>query len=187
MVLSRRLLERPLLIEQCVLLPLQRWASVIDDKCPEDLRDQHSVRRCAERCRQRGLAGGFAADAGDPKLGRHCARVMRMSHLGYVGVLVFILIGSAWLELVLRTRVLRRGLRLVLALVPTVVLFTAWDAYAIAQDHWDFDLNKVIGWHVVAGVPIDEVLFFIIVPFASILTLEAVRAARGWAAGDEPR
>ena len=110
-----------------------------------------------------------------------------MSHLGYVGVLAFILLGSAWLELVLRTRVLRRGLRLLLSLIPTVVLFTAWDAYAIAQGHWDFDLDHVIGWQVVAGVPIDEVLFFIIVPFASILTLEAVRSARGWSAGDEPQ
>ncbi|MDO9486549.1 MAG: lycopene cyclase domain-containing protein [Actinomycetota bacterium] len=110
-----------------------------------------------------------------------------MSHLGYVGVLAFILIGSAWLEIVLRTRVFRRWLRLGIALVPTLVVFIAWDAYAIAQGHWDFDLDRVIGWQVIAGVPIDEVLFFVIVPLASILTLEAVRAARGWKAGDEPQ
>ncbi len=109
-----------------------------------------------------------------------------MTHLGYVGVLAFILIGSAWLEIALRTHVLRRWLRLLLALLPTLVLFVAWDAYAIAQGHWDFDEQQVIGWQVIAGVPIDEVLFFIIVPLASILTLEAVRAARGWTAGDEP-
>ncbi len=108
-----------------------------------------------------------------------------MSHLGYVGVLAFILIGSAWLEVVLRTRVFRRWLRLGIALVPTLVVFIAWDAYAIAQGHWDFDLDRIIGWQVIAGVPIDEVLFFIIVPLASILTLEAVRATRGWKAGDE--
>ncbi|MDP2289026.1 MAG: lycopene cyclase domain-containing protein [Actinomycetota bacterium] len=108
-----------------------------------------------------------------------------MSRLGYVGVLACILLGSAWLEIVLRTHVLRRGLRLLLALLPTLVVFVAWDAYAIAQGHWDFDLDRVIGWRVIAGVPIDEVLFFIIVPLAAILTLEAVRAARGWSAGDE--
>ncbi len=110
-----------------------------------------------------------------------------MSHLSYVGVLAFILVGSAWLEIVLRTRVLRRFVRLTLSLVPTVVLFVLWDAYAIAQGHWDFDLDRVLGWQVVAGVPIDEVLFFIIVPLASILTFEAVRATRGWPAGDEQR
>lgn len=110
-----------------------------------------------------------------------------MSHLGYVAVLLLILLGSVWLELVLRTRVLRRALRLLLALIPTIVVFMAWDAYAIAQGHWDFDLDQVLGWQVVAGVPVDELLFFIIVPLASILTLEAVRSVRGWTAGDETR
>ena len=108
-----------------------------------------------------------------------------MSHLAYAGVLAFILGGSAWLEIVLRTHVLRRWLRLLLSLLPTAMLFVLWDAYAIGQGHWDFDVNRIIGWEVVGGVPVDEVLFFLVVPLASILTLEAVRAARGWPAGDE--
>jgi len=112
---------------------------------------------------------------------------MRMSHLGYVGVLLFILLGSVWLEVALRTRVLRRALRLLLALMPAVVLFVLWDAYAIAQGHWDFDADRILGWRVIAGVPIDELLFFLVVPLAAILTLEAVRAVRGWTAGDETR
>lgn len=108
-----------------------------------------------------------------------------MSRLAYVGVLALVVGGSAWLEFALRTRVLRRALRLVLALIPGLVIFVAWDAYAIAQGHWTFDLDRVLGWQVVAGVPIDEVLFFVCVPFAAILTLEAVRAVRGWTVGDE--
>ena len=39
----------------------------------------------------------------------------------------------------------------------------------------------------VSGVPIEELLFFVVVPLASILTLEAVRSVRGWGVGDEPR
>ncbi|MDD2857873.1 MAG: lycopene cyclase domain-containing protein [Candidatus Nanopelagicales bacterium] len=108
-----------------------------------------------------------------------------MSRLAYVGVLAFVVTGSAWLEIVLRTRVLRRFVRLVLALIPGMVIFVAWDAYAIAQGHWTFDFDRVLGWQVVAGVPIDEVLFFVCVPFAAILTLEAVRAVRRWPVGDE--
>ena len=108
-----------------------------------------------------------------------------MSHLAYVGVLACIIMGSIWLEVVMRTRVLKRIWRLLLAMVPGLVLFTTWDAYAISQGHWFFDLERILGWHVVAGVPIDEVLFFIVVPFAAILTLEAVRAVRNWPVGDE--
>jgi hypothetical protein len=36
------------------------------------------------------------------------------------------------------------------------------------------------------GLPLDEVLFFLIIPTAAVLTLEAVRSARRWQVGDEP-
>jgi hypothetical protein len=32
---------------------------------------------------------------------------------------------------------------------------------------------------------VEEVLFFVVVPTAGLLTLEAVRSATGWSAGDE--
>ena len=35
-----------------------------------------------------------------------------------------------------------------------------------------------------ADLPLDEVLFFIVIPCCAILTLEAVRAVRGWPVGD---
>ncbi len=36
------------------------------------------------------------------------------------------------------------------------------------------------------GLPVEEVLFFLVVPVAAVLTLEAVRTVRGWPVGDEP-
>ena len=104
----------------------------------------------------------------------------------YVGILGFVLAGSLWLELLLRTRVLRRWKRLLLTMVLPVTLFTIWDAYAIAQRHWHFDESRILGIGTVADVPLDEVLFFICIPLASVLTLEAVRAVkRHWPVGDE--
>ena len=109
-----------------------------------------------------------------------------LGHYSYLGVLAFILAGSLWLELLLRTRVLRRWLRLLLSFVPPLVLFTAWDAYAIAAGHWHFNQDLITGVVVVARVPLDEILFFAVVPLAAILTLEAVRAVKGWDFGDKP-
>lgn len=104
----------------------------------------------------------------------------------YVAVLGFVLVGSLWPELVLRTRVLRRWRRLLLSMVLPVLVFTAWDAYAIAEQHWYFNTDRILGIEVIAGVPIDEVLFFVCIPLASILTLEAVRRVmRHWPVGDE--
>ena len=109
-----------------------------------------------------------------------------MSRWSYVGVLVFVLAGSLWLEVFLRTHVLRRWRRLLLTLIAPVALFVLWDATAIANGHWTFDPTRILGIEVVAGVPIDEVLFFIVIPLASVLTLEAVRSVKPhWQAGDE--
>lgn len=104
----------------------------------------------------------------------------------YLVVLAVIAVGSWWLEVVLRTRVLRRWRRLLLTLLPVLVSFVFWDWYAIGQGHWTFDPARVTGLSV-GRVPIDEVLFFVVVPAAAVLTFEAVRAVKRWPAGDGDR
>jgi len=109
-----------------------------------------------------------------------------VSHLAYVAVLGFILVGSGWLELAMRTRVYSKWRRLLLSIIPVVLVFSMWDLYAIAQGHWSFDWAHVTGVVFSGGLPLDEVLFFIVVPIAAILTLEAVRSVKRWQIGDEP-
>ena len=74
---------------------------------------------------------------------------------------------------------------LLLTLLPVVPLFVAWDLYAISRHHWSFDAGQVVGVDLPGGLPVEEVAFFVVVPLAAVLTLEAVRAVRGWRAGDE--
>lgn len=104
----------------------------------------------------------------------------------YVAILVFVLVGCLWLEIALRTRVFARPLRLLLTVLPVAAVFYLWDAYAVAQGHWFFDVDRILGLLLPAAVPVDEILFFLTIPLAAILTLEAVRSVRGWPAGDEP-
>ena len=108
-----------------------------------------------------------------------------MGQFSYVAVLVFVLVGSMWLEFALRTRVFRRPRRLLLTVIPVTLPFLIWDAYAISQGHWWFDTDRILGVYLPGGIPLDELLFFIVIPIASILTLEAVRSVQGWPAGDE--
>jgi len=108
-----------------------------------------------------------------------------MSKFAYVGVLLACLIGTAWLEYFLRTKVYRRTIRLFLTVIPVALVFSIWDAYAIAQGHWKFDSRYVTGITTFANIPLDEILFFIVIPICSILSFEAVRSARNWQAGDE--
>ena len=111
---------------------------------------------------------------------------MAMARLAYVGVLIFVVFGTLWLEIVLRTRVYARWRRLLASLVPGLVIFIAWDIYAIASVHWWFDTDRITGIYVFAGLPLDELLFFLVIPVAAVLTLEAVRSVRRWPVGDEP-
>jgi lycopene cyclase domain-containing protein len=108
-----------------------------------------------------------------------------VGHLSYVAILAFVLAGCLWLEIVLRTRVFARPRRLALSIAPVVVVFFGWDAYAVAHGHWWFEPDRILGLYLPGAVPVDEVAFFIVIPIASILTLEAVRSVRGWRAGDE--
>lgn len=110
-----------------------------------------------------------------------------MARYSYVAILAFVLAGSVWLEVALRTRVFRRWLRLGLSILPAVVAFFVWDVYAVAQGHWYFDPERILGVMLPGEVPLDEVLFFIVIPIASILTIEAVRSVKSaWVVGDEP-
>lgn len=107
-----------------------------------------------------------------------------MRQLAYLLVLACCLIGTAPLEVVLKTRVYARWRRLLLTLLPVVAVFVVWDVLAIRAGHWDYDPEQVTGV-ALGALPLEELLFFVVVPVCAILTLEAVRAVRGWPVGDE--
>ena len=108
-----------------------------------------------------------------------------MRHLAYVGVLAFCLLGTLPLELWLKVGVYRRWRRLLLTLLPVVAVFVVWDLYAIAAGHWTFDPEQTLGVELPGGLPLEELLFFVVVPICSVLAYEAVRTVRGWPGGDE--
>ena len=112
--------------------------------------------------------------------------IEHVGHFAYLGVLVFTLIGTVWLEVFLRARVYSKLLRLTLTVLPVVVVFVMWDLYAISVGHWTFDPQRTTGVVFAGGLPLDEVLFFVVIPIAAILTLEAVRSMKRWQVGDEP-
>jgi lycopene cyclase domain-containing protein len=108
-----------------------------------------------------------------------------MRHLAYLSVLAGCLAAAVWLEPVLKVNVFRRRRRLLLTLLPVVVVFVIWDLFAIAAGHWTFDPAQTTGIVLPGGLPLDEVLFFLVVPVCAILGFEAVRAVLRRPAGDE--
>ena len=103
-----------------------------------------------------------------------------MRHLSYLAVLAFCLLGTLPLELWLGVRVYRQPRRLLLTLLPVVAVFYLWDLYAIAAEHWSFDPAQTVGLVLPGGVPVEELLFFVVVPTCAVLAFEAVRRVKGW-------
>ncbi len=101
-----------------------------------------------------------------------------------MAMLGFVVIASWWLEFAFKTRVLRDPKRVLKTLAIVVPFFVLWDAYAIAQGHWFFDPDQTLGIIGPLNIPLEEYLFFIIIPIAAMLTLEGVRnvlpVVRGW-------
>ena len=109
-----------------------------------------------------------------------------MLKFSYFAMLLFTVVGSIWLEIFLKVGVLRRLRRAVLSIIPTAIIFLVWDYYAVVSGHWWFDKEQVVGIFGPKGIPLEEFLFFIVVPLASLLTIEAVRTQkRHWKFGDE--
>jgi lycopene cyclase domain-containing protein len=106
-------------------------------------------------------------------------------HLSYVAVLAFCVVGTLPLELWLGVRVYRQWKRLLLTLLPVVAVFVVWDLYAISAGHWTFDEEQTTGVLLPGELPLDELLFFVVVPTCALLSVEAVRKVRGWPLGDE--
>jgi len=53
-------------------------------------------------------------------------------------------------------------------------LFVFWDMFATYRGHWSFNPNYVLGIKIL-GLPFEEILFFITVPFSCIFAYEGIK------------
>jgi len=95
-----------------------------------------------------------------------------------MAMLIFTVCGSFWLEVFLKVGVLRRIKRVALSVLPISILFLIWDAYAISQGHWFFDRKQILGIYGPLDIPLEEYLFFIVIPLAAIMTIEGVTTVK---------
>ncbi len=101
-----------------------------------------------------------------------------MGKMAYLAMLAFTIAGSWWLEWAFKLRVLRR-IRFTLAtIVPISIFFLVWDALPIPWSPWKLVLIQTLGVILPLNIPLEELLFFIVVPIAIILTYEGVTKLR---------
>ncbi len=91
----------------------------------------------------------------------------------YLFILLTCLLVTLPLEFVLGARVYRRPKRTLQAILPAFTAFAIWDLWATQRGHWWFAQRYTLGPRL-AGLPMEEWLFFIVVPLCALLTYEAV-------------
>lgn len=101
----------------------------------------------------------------------------RYQYLALMGACVLITLP---LEVVLRARVYRRPRALLLALVPVVVVFSVWDVVGIVREHWSYNPRYVTGIELPLDMPLEELVFFVVIPLCGLLTYEAVGTVLDW-------
>jgi lycopene cyclase domain-containing protein len=100
--------------------------------------------------------------------------VSHLDRFQYLLLMAGCLLITLPLEFVMGARVYRRARGLVLALVPVVIIFSIWDVAGILRQHWSYNPRFVSGWQLGFGMPVEELVFFVVVPICGLLTYGAV-------------
>jgi lycopene cyclase domain-containing protein len=68
----------------------------------------------------------------------------------------------------------KKPLALFASILSVVIVFGVWDIFATINNHWHFDSKGIFGIYFLY-LPLEEWLFFIIIPFCCIFTWEVVK------------
>jgi lycopene cyclase domain-containing protein len=102
---------------------------------------------------------------------------MSLAPWAYAAMLGFCLAGTLPLVPAFRLTVLRQPRRVLATIVAAGSPFLIWDLAATHAGHWRFDPAQTLPWRV-AGLPVEEIAFFVVIPLVTVLTYEGVRAFR---------
>jgi lycopene cyclase domain-containing protein len=94
----------------------------------------------------------------------------RWQYLGLLGLCVLVTLP---LEFIGGARVYRRPKALLATLAPVVLAFGGWDLLAAWHGDWSYSARYTLGlW--LLGLPVEEWLFFLVVPTCAVLTYEVL-------------
>jgi lycopene cyclase domain-containing protein len=103
-----------------------------------------------------------------------------VENLHYSYVLIFIAICAVGVNFGFRLQFSKKLKLFLLTDSLILVIYLIWDFWAVSKGSWFFDSNQILGIMILGKLPIEEVLFFIIVPMMTVLTYSALSKLTGW-------
>jgi len=110
-----------------------------------------------------------------------------VAHFHYALVLGFIGLCAVGVNLGFRIRIMAKLRQFLLVDSLIIVMYLSWDIWAVFKRSWYFDPSQIIGLQLFGRLPIEEVLFFVIVPLMGVLTYSALLKLTGWPTKDPAR
>jgi lycopene cyclase domain-containing protein len=92
-----------------------------------------------------------------------------MAQFHYLLVLLFIACCAVAVSIAFKIRITRFWRNFLLTDLSILVIYLIWDYWAIRKNNWSFDGNQILGIYLFGIIPIEEVLFFIIVPLMTVI------------------
>jgi lycopene cyclase domain-containing protein len=65
-------------------------------------------------------------------------------------------------------------LRIIYSIGIPFLLFILWDIYAVSKGHWSFNPDYISGVRLF-NLPVEEILFFTVIPFCALFSWEVVK------------
>ena len=97
-----------------------------------------------------------------------------MAQFQYLMVLAFIGSCAVFVNFGFKLRISNKWKLFLMTDVVILVIYLAWDFWAVSKGSWYFDREQTVGLYLFSRLPIEEVLFFIIVPLMVVLTYLAL-------------
>lgn len=101
-----------------------------------------------------------------------------MDHWQYLFLLGACLAVTLPLELS-GSRVYRQPARLARAVLPAAAVFLVWDVLAVVNGVWSYNPRYLLGPRLPFGLPLEEALFFLVIPLCGLLSFETVERLLG--------
>ncbi len=108
-----------------------------------------------------------------------------MENLHYSYVLIFVAICAIGVNFGFRLQFSKKLKLFLLTDSLILIVYLIWDFWAVSKGSWFFDPNQILGVMLLGKLPIEEVLFFIIVPMMSVITYLALTKLTGWSKSND--
>jgi lycopene cyclase domain-containing protein len=107
-------------------------------------------------------------------------RGRKVRHLNYAFVLIFVAICALGVNIAFRMKIMKAWRIFLYTDAVILLVYGAWDFWAINRKSWGFDSAQIIGVKIFGELPIEEVLFFILVPLVTVISYKTLLKLTGW-------